>query len=210
MLLIIILNFETLPVDYPWLTLTKTPNPCQGLGFFEGQKILTSTPTLLTLTLVPLRVCKPLHITTLYWLIQSVILVIKLKSYRWKWLNILSDCHCIQQSDLWMSHTLHLCNESPSRSSRIFDLHLLHWYNCLGIFVDWPSSCMTLNTNLCQAFVWMCWKESLSRFLDIMFCSITLKYSATLSRYPLNRNLSCTCTEQWGIGRVLVFVAAIT
>jgi len=64
MLLIIILNFETLPVDYPWLTLTKTPNPCQGLGFFEGQKILTSTPTLLTLTLVPLRVCKPLHITT--------------------------------------------------------------------------------------------------------------------------------------------------
>jgi len=68
MLLIIILNFETLPVDYPWLTLTKTPNPCQGLGFFEGQKILTSTPTLLTLTLVPLRVCKPLHITIGCWL----------------------------------------------------------------------------------------------------------------------------------------------
>ena len=34
------------------------------MGFFEGQKILTFTLTLLTLTLVPLRVCKPLNITT--------------------------------------------------------------------------------------------------------------------------------------------------
>ena len=52
--------FHSAPLTYPH----KNPNPWQGLGFCEGQKILTSTLTLLTLTLIPLRVCKPLNITT--------------------------------------------------------------------------------------------------------------------------------------------------
>ena len=59
----ILLNLTSLLTTYPWLTLPKTPNPCQEFRFFEGQKILTSTLTLLTLTCVPLRVCKPLYNT---------------------------------------------------------------------------------------------------------------------------------------------------
>ena len=55
---------QDLPVDYPWLTLTKTPTLEKGWGLCEGQKILTSTLTLLTPTPTPWKGNKPLHITT--------------------------------------------------------------------------------------------------------------------------------------------------
>ena len=46
-------EFEFFFTQHPWLTLTKTPTLDKGWGFCEGQKILTSTLTLLTLTLIP-------------------------------------------------------------------------------------------------------------------------------------------------------------
>ena len=49
---------EIKPLRNPW----KTPDP-KGQGFVEGQKVLTLTLTLLTLTPDPWRVDKPLHIT---------------------------------------------------------------------------------------------------------------------------------------------------